>query len=146
MRVLPLASILNARGFFQHTGGKSGNADFPVPRSGRIFLLNSVFTAILSIMILPEKLTPSMEDYLETILILETTNRVARVKDIAACMKVQMPSVTGALRVLKTRGFVKHEKNAYISLASKGKIRAKSVFQRHEILIDFFKTALGLEG
>ncbi len=93
-----------------------------------------------------EKLTPSMEDYLETILILEEANRVARVKDIAAHMGVQMPSVTGALKTLKSHGLVEYEKNSYINLTPKGMIQAREVFKRHEVLTEFFKTALDLEG
>ena len=39
-------------------------------------------------------LTQSLEDYLEAIYFLEKKSRVARVKDIAARLSVQMPSVT----------------------------------------------------
>ncbi len=53
-----------------------------------------------------------MEDYLETILLLERANKVARVKEIAERMSVQMPSVTAALKALKTRGLVEYEKNS----------------------------------
>lgn len=91
-------------------------------------------------------LTPSMEDYLETILLLEQEYRVARVKDIAKRLSVQMPSVTGALKALKKRKLVEYEKNSFINLTPKGMKLAKAVFQRHEILVEFFNLALGLEG
>ena len=93
-----------------------------------------------------EELTPSMEDYLETILLLEQKNRVARVKDIADKLSVQMPSVTGALKTLKKKDLVEYEKNSFINLTSKGTKLAKAVFQRHEILVAFFSKGLGLEG
>jgi DtxR family Mn-dependent transcriptional regulator len=93
-----------------------------------------------------EELTPSMEDYLETILLLEQKNRVARVKDIAEKLSVQMPSVTGALKSLKSRELVEYEKNSFINLTPKGLKLAKAILQRHEILVDFFSLALGLEG
>ena len=93
-----------------------------------------------------EELTPSMEDYLETILLLEQKNRVARVKDIAEKLSVQMPSVTGALKSLKGRELVEYEKNSFINLTPKGLKLAKAVLQRHEILVEFFSKALGLEG
>ncbi len=93
-----------------------------------------------------EKLTPSMEDYLETILLLEQKNRVARVKDIAGKLSVQMPSVTGALKSLKSRDLVEYEKNSFINLTPKGLKLAKAILQRHEILVEFFSLALGLEG
>jgi len=93
-----------------------------------------------------DELTPSMEDYLETILILEQKNRVARVKDIAEKLSVQMPSVTGALKALKSRDLVEYEKNSFINLTPKGLKLAKTIFQRHEILVNFFSSALGLKG
>lgn len=93
-----------------------------------------------------EELTPSMEDYLETILLLEQKNRVARVKDIAERLSVQMPSVTGALKSLKNRELVEYEKNSFINLTPKGLKLAKDILQRHEILVEFFSLALGLEG
>jgi DtxR family Mn-dependent transcriptional regulator len=87
-----------------------------------------------------------MEDYLETILLLEQKNRVARVKDIAEKLSVQMPSVTGALKTLKSRGLVEYEKNSFINLTARGMELAKSILSRHQILVDFFSSALGLEG
>ncbi len=93
-----------------------------------------------------EELTPSMEDYLETMLLLEQKNRVARVKDIAEKLSVQMPSVTGALKSLKSRELVEYEKNSFINLTPKGLKLAKAILQRHEILVEFFNLALGLKG
>ncbi len=87
-----------------------------------------------------------MEDYLETILLLEKKNRVARVKDIAHELSVQMPSVTGALKTLKSRALVEYEKNSFINLTPKGLTLAQAILRRHEILVSFFKLALGLEG
>ena len=87
-----------------------------------------------------------MEDYLETILLLEQKNRVARVKDIAEKLEVQMPSVTGALKSLKSRELVEYEKNSYINLTSKGMKLAKDILHKHTILVKFFSVALGLEG
>ena len=93
-----------------------------------------------------DELTPSMEDYLETILLLEEKNRVARVKDIAEKLSVQMPSVTGALKSLKSKELVEYEKNSFINLTPKGMELARAIFHKHQILVDFFKDALGLEG
>jgi DtxR family Mn-dependent transcriptional regulator len=92
------------------------------------------------------ELTASMEDYLEAILLLEKKHRVARVKDIAERLSVRMPSVTGALKSLKSRSLIEYEKNSFINLTPKGMKLAKSVLQRHEILVEFFSLGLGLEG
>ena len=49
---------------------------------------------------LKKKLSTSLEDYLETILWLERSGRVARVRDISKKLHVGMPSVTAALKAL----------------------------------------------
>jgi len=89
-----------------------------------------------------EKLTQSLEDYLEAILYLEKKNRVARVKDIAGALKVQMPSVTGAVRILKEKGLVDYEKNSYITLTSRGTKIARSIYNKHQIVQRFLSDVL----
>ena len=87
-------------------------------------------------------LTPSLEDYLEAIYQLEKKNRVARVKDIADLLNVQMPSVTWAVKNLKTRKLVNYEKNSFISLTDKGLVIAKSIQRRHAVLQSFLEEIL----
>ncbi|MCK5199234.1 MAG: metal-dependent transcriptional regulator [Spirochaetales bacterium] len=85
------------------------------------------------------KLTPSMEDYLESILKMETINDNAKVKDIAKDLKVQMPSVIGALKTLREKKLVLYEKNSRIELTKKGKTIARSVKDRHEAIASFLQ-------
>lgn len=87
-------------------------------------------------------LTPSLEDYMEAILELEQKNRVARVKEIAEKLNVQMPSVTGALKNLKKKGLINYEKNSFISLTDEGMKIADSILQRHTILTEFLKNTI----
>jgi len=87
-----------------------------------------------------------MEDYLEAILILEKKNRVARVKDIAAMLKVQMPSVTGALKNLRDRGLIHYEKNSFINLTDLGLEKAEKVKKKHFILLRFMNRVLCADG
>lgn len=89
-------------------------------------------------------LSPSLEDYLETILLLEAKNRVARVKDIAANMDVQMSSVTSALKNLRDRNLVNYEKNSFISLTPKGKKIAETIREKHDIIKEFLHSVLML--
>ncbi|MDC7219536.1 MAG: metal-dependent transcriptional regulator [Spirochaetales bacterium] len=89
-----------------------------------------------------KKLTSSLEDYLEAIYILENKHRVARVKDIAAHLGVQMPSVTGALRNLRERGLVVYEKNSYINLTAEGLERAEKITGKHILLKGFLQNIL----
>ena len=91
-----------------------------------------------------KSLSPSLEDYLEAILILENRNRVARVRDIAAHLDVQMPSVTGAVKALRDRGLVNYEKNSFISLTPKGKETAEEVFKKHSVMVVFLENILKL--
>jgi len=87
-----------------------------------------------------------MEDYLETILILERKNRVARVKDIASMLNVQMPSVTGALKNLRDRGLIHYEKNSFINLTEEGMAKAERVKKKHFILLRFLESVLDERG
>lgn len=93
-----------------------------------------------------KKLSSSLEDYLEAILVLEQENRVARVKDISAMLSVQMPSVTGALKNLKEQKLISYEKNSFITLTDEGKKIAECILSRHRIILRFFNEILGLEG
>jgi DtxR family Mn-dependent transcriptional regulator len=87
-------------------------------------------------------LSPSLEDYLEAILELEKRRGSARVKDIAQMLRVQMPSVTGALKVLQTRNLVEHRKNSFIRLTEAGLQAASSVRLRHSTLQAFLEQVL----
>ena len=84
-------------------------------------------------------LTPSMEDYLESILKMESINDYAKVKDIAKDLKVQMPSVIGALKTLRGKSLVLYEKNSRIELTKKGRTIAQSVKERHEAIASFLQ-------
>ena len=88
------------------------------------------------------QLSASLEDYLEAIIYLERNNRVARVKDIANYLNVKMPSVTGALKILKERGLVNYQKNSYINLTEQGISIAQTVTAKHRLLIRFLEHIL----
>jgi DtxR family Mn-dependent transcriptional regulator len=90
-------------------------------------------------------LSASLEDYLEAIFILVQERRVARVKDIAERLGVQMPSVTGALRSLAKKGLVDHDPYSYITLTPKGERIARDLVRRHTVLTDFLTDFLGLD-
>jgi DtxR family Mn-dependent transcriptional regulator len=90
-------------------------------------------------------LSRSLEDYLETIYLLIREGRVARVKDVAARLKVQMPSVTGALRSLAAKKLVEHDPYSYITLTDKGEAVAREMARRHEVLTHFLTEFLGIK-
>lgn len=93
-----------------------------------------------------EKITPSMEAYLETIKRIEEEKKIVRVKGIARRLKVKMPSVTEALRNLSDGGFINHEKYGYIELTSRGEQVAQRISSRHQSLFSFFHEVLGIDS
>lgn len=92
----------------------------------------------------PVALSESLGDYLESIYHLVRANRVARVKEIAARMKVRMPSVTGALRALAEKELVDYGPYRLVTLTPRGEQAAREIVRRHELLTRFFRDVLGL--
>jgi DtxR family Mn-dependent transcriptional regulator len=93
-----------------------------------------------------EKLSASLEDYLEAICNLTEGQDVARSKDIAEAMKVSRASVTGALKTLAEKGMVHYKPYGYATLTEKGQQVAHRVVRRHEVLTRFFGGILGAEA
>ena len=93
----------------------------------------------------PKTLSENLEDYLEVILELERTNKVARAKDIAERMNVKRASVTGALKSLDKKGLINYEPYSYITLTPAGTKIAKKVFHHHSVLKDFLINILLIE-
>lgn len=91
-------------------------------------------------------LTATMEDYLEAILNLEHEQKVARVKEIARRLDVKLPSVSGALKNLKSRELVNHEAYGYVTLTPRGRELARHVRARHEAIVNFLETILQLRA
>lgn len=91
------------------------------------------------------KLTGSLEDYLETIMLLARRGEPVRVKDIAAERGVRAPSVSLALGKLADLGYLTYTRRELIELTPKGLIEARRVFSRHQILTRFFAEILRME-
>ena len=62
----------------------------------------------------------SAEDYLENILILRERNGNVRSIDIVNEMNYSKPSISIAMKKLRTEGFVEMDLNGYITLTEKG--------------------------
>lgn len=88
------------------------------------------------------RLTGSLEDYLETIYDLLREHKVARVKDIARLRGVKPGSVSPAMRRLAALGLIRYEQREFIDLTTKGEARARQVVARHQILSTFFRDIL----
>ena len=82
------------------------------------------------------KLRQSGEDYLETILILSKRGEVRSI-DIANEMNLSKPSVSRAMGILKNGGFIKVDKDGYITFTDEGKKTAERIYERHTVLTDW---------
>ncbi|MDR0287315.1 MAG: metal-dependent transcriptional regulator [Clostridiales bacterium] len=90
-------------------------------------------------------MTKSLEDYLETVLLLEQHSGQARVTDIAEKMNVAKSSVHMALHNLEGKGLLLHEKYGLLQLTENGRKIAGEIYHRHTGLKKFFTTILGLD-
>lgn len=79
----------------------------------------------------------SVEDYLETILMLQKKIGQVRSIDIANEMNFTKASVSIAMKNLREKGYITMAENGYITLTENGKQRAESVLERHTILSDW---------
>ncbi len=93
-----------------------------------------------------EGLTSNMEDYLEVIMNLQEEKKVARVKDVAARLKVKMPSVTGAMKSLAEKGLVNYERYSYLTLTAAGEKIARRIRDRHKTFYNFLTEVLKVDG
>lgn len=83
------------------------------------------------------KLQESGENYLETILILEKRNGIARSVDVANELNFSKPSVSRAVSILKNAGYVKIGAINQLQLTESGRKIAETVYERHCVLKDF---------
>jgi DtxR family Mn-dependent transcriptional regulator len=91
-----------------------------------------------------ERLSPKMEDYLEAISFIEDSKEVARVGEIADNLGVRSSSVNVMLKILSSKGLLKHEKYGYIKLTEAGSEIAEQVKARHHFLNKFLVKYLGV--
>ena len=91
------------------------------------------------------QLTPTLEDYLETIFGLQRERPFARVRDIASSLDVAKSAVTAALQSLSGKGLVDYEPYEPVTLTPAGRERGEKIALRHRVLTDFLGNVLGLE-
>jgi DtxR family Mn-dependent transcriptional regulator len=91
------------------------------------------------------KLSASLEDYLEAIFNLSNKEGHAHCTDIAEEMNVAKPSVTEALKKLKTKGLANYEPYGSVTLTKKGLTAAGRIARKHSIIKSFFVNVLGIK-
>lgn len=89
------------------------------------------------------KILESGEMYLENIYVLKKTIYDVRAIDIVNKTGYSKPSISRALGLLKSDGFIIVDKKGYITLTESGEAVAKKIYERHTMLSSFFE-ALGV--
>lgn len=79
----------------------------------------------------------SVEDYLETILILSKRLSDVRSIDVVNELSFSKPSVSIAMKNLRNNGYITMSEEGFISLTDSGKKLASAIYERHVILSDW---------
>ena len=79
----------------------------------------------------------SGENYLETILVLRERGVDVRSIDIVHEMELSKPSVSRAMSILRSGGFIEVDKDGYITLTEPGEEIAQRIYERHRVLTDW---------
>ncbi len=80
------------------------------------------------------KIQESAENYLEAILVLQKRKGVVRSIDIANELSFSKPSVSVAMKNLRTNGYIEVDGDGYISLLDKGREIAEKIYERHMLI------------
>ncbi len=86
-------------------------------------------------------LLESGEMYLETILILSQEKAQIRSIDVAEQMGYSKPSVSRAMSLLRSGGYIRMDASGLIRLTEAGRNRAEAVYERHRFLTEALERA-----
>lgn len=92
-----------------------------------------------------EKLSFSMENYLEAVYELSQGGDGARVTDIAQRMGVTKASTNNAMATLAEKGLIINEKYQDVRLTAEGRQRAKLTSEKHTIIRRLLVEVLGVD-
>lgn len=93
-----------------------------------------------------EKLSSSLEDYLEVIYNFIEKNEKVRAIDISRELNVSRASVTEALKRLAEKDLIHYGRYDVISMTDEGKKLALGVIEKHNTLHYFFEEIMDLEA
>ena len=83
------------------------------------------------------QLQESGEMYLETIYILSKTSKAVRSIDVGEYMGYSKPSVSRAMGLLKSGGYVTVDESGFLTLTDAGREVAEKIYERHTVLTDY---------
>jgi Mn-dependent DtxR family transcriptional regulator len=84
-----------------------------------------------------EKLTSSMEDYLEMICRLSEGQKEVRIGTISEKLHVKPSSASKMMLLLKEKGYLSFEKYGHISISEKGLKMGGYLLYRHKVINEF---------
>ena len=90
-------------------------------------------------------ISPSLEDYLEAIYMIDSENSGVRLTDVANNLKVSKPSVNKAMVILKEKNLIIHEKYGEIRLTEEGLKIAIHVISKHRSILKFLTKILKVD-
>ncbi len=76
----------------------------------------------------------SGEMYLEAILVLSRENGFVRSVDVSEYLSYSKPSVSRAMGILRSGGYIQMDKDGGLSLTESGTAIAEKIFERHTVL------------
>lgn len=82
--------------------------------------------------------------YLETILVLSQKGKQVRSVDVSEHMGVSKPSVSRAIGLLKSGGYVVMDQNGHLHLTEEGREVAEHIYEKHTVLSRFL-VSLGVD-
>ena len=83
------------------------------------------------------KLMESGQMYLETIYVLSKEKTSVHSIDVSEHMGYSKPSVSRAIGILKSGGYVEMAEDSSLTLTEAGKALAEQIYERHTILTEF---------
>ena len=86
----------------------------------------------------------SAENYLETILILSHREEKVRSIDIVNELEYSKPSVSVAMKNLRSKGYIVMDDEGHITLTAKGRKIAETIYERHVAISDWL-ISLGVD-
>lgn len=86
----------------------------------------------------------SGEDYLEAILMIKRRSGHVRSIDVARELSFSKPSVSVAMKNLKTSNYITVDENGFINLTEAGQEIADKIYERHTFLTNWL-TSIGVD-
>lgn len=93
-----------------------------------------------------QKVSASLEDYLEVIYEGIQQNQQVKAIEIAKKLRIGRSSVSEALKILAGKELINYSRYGTISLTEGGEKIAQSVSRKHQMLFEFFNKRLALNS